>query len=66
MFDLSSLSTPLNDIVIMVVKILGIPFVLALVVGFGLASLRFPRRFASFLAVVVFVVGFLYVLTNID
>lgn len=64
--DLSPLEPAMMDIFWMVVKVLGIPFIISIIVGLILEFLKVPLKLVRFIAIIIFLLLFYQMLMNIE
>lgn len=64
--DLSPLTSSLNNLLIGLVKVLGIPFIGVLVIGFVLRLMKVPRKIVILVASLLFIYGMFQMFKIID
>ncbi|KRG14737.1 hypothetical protein [Lederbergia galactosidilytica] len=64
--DLSPLQGTMNEMAINLVKVLGIPFIVAMFIGLLLERVKVPKKIVSFICIVILLTGCYQMIIRID
>lgn len=64
--DFSLLQGTFNDLAMNIVKVLGMPFIVALFIGLLLERVKVPRKIVTFISIMIFLLGSYQMIIRID